>query len=164
MEVGLIGLGSMGSGIAKSLLRAGHRLTVFNRTRTRAEALRSDGANVAGSIADACRGDAVLTKPRFASDFGWPSVWELLSRAGNRHTPTMITGTCSAAGLSAASLRRRIHARAVRARFSTAGSAQPARAARSFIAPRVTTRERFGYTLYKFPSTKINLTSTYPRA
>jgi 3-hydroxyisobutyrate dehydrogenase-like beta-hydroxyacid dehydrogenase len=61
MEVGLIGLGSMGSGIAKSLLRAGHRLTVFNRTRTRAEALRSDGANVAGSIADACRGEAVLT-------------------------------------------------------------------------------------------------------
>jgi 3-hydroxyisobutyrate dehydrogenase-like beta-hydroxyacid dehydrogenase len=61
MEVGLIGLGGMGSGMAKSLLRAGHRLTVFNRTRARAEALRSDGANVAESISDACRGDAVLT-------------------------------------------------------------------------------------------------------
>jgi 3-hydroxyisobutyrate dehydrogenase-like beta-hydroxyacid dehydrogenase len=61
MEVGLIGLGRMGTGIAKSLLRAGHRLTVFNRTRQRAEALRGDGAIVAGSVAEACRGEAVLT-------------------------------------------------------------------------------------------------------
>ena len=61
MDVGLIGLGSMGTGIAKSLLRAGHRLTVYNRTRERAEALHKDGATVASSIAEACRGDAVLT-------------------------------------------------------------------------------------------------------
>jgi 3-hydroxyisobutyrate dehydrogenase-like beta-hydroxyacid dehydrogenase len=61
MEVGLIGLGKMGTGIAKSLLRAGHRLTVFNRTRDRAEALRSDGAVVAESVAEASRGEVVLT-------------------------------------------------------------------------------------------------------
>src|SRR6266403_5661969 len=61
MDVGLIGLGKMGTGIAKSLSRAGHRVTLYNRTRERAEALRKDGAAVAGSVADACRGDAVLT-------------------------------------------------------------------------------------------------------
>src|SRR5712692_3206954 len=61
MDVGLIGLGRMGTGIAKSLLRAGHRVTVYNRTRERAEALRRDGAAVANSVAEACRGDAVLT-------------------------------------------------------------------------------------------------------
>jgi 3-hydroxyisobutyrate dehydrogenase-like beta-hydroxyacid dehydrogenase len=61
MDVGLIGLGRMGTGIAKSLLRAGHGVTVYNRTRERAEALRKDGAAVAGSVAEACRGDAVLT-------------------------------------------------------------------------------------------------------
>ena len=61
MDVGLIGVGRMGAGIAKSLLRAGHRMTVYNRTRERAEALREDGAAVASSVADACRGDAVLT-------------------------------------------------------------------------------------------------------
>jgi 3-hydroxyisobutyrate dehydrogenase-like beta-hydroxyacid dehydrogenase len=61
MDVGLIGLGRMGTGIAKSLLRAGHRVTVYNRTRERAEALRKDGATVAASIAEACRGEAVLT-------------------------------------------------------------------------------------------------------
>jgi 3-hydroxyisobutyrate dehydrogenase-like beta-hydroxyacid dehydrogenase len=61
MDVGLIGLGGMGAGIAKSLLRGGHRVTVYNRTRERAEALRKGGATVAGSLAEACRGDAVLT-------------------------------------------------------------------------------------------------------
>src|SRR5258708_37594725 len=61
MDVGLIGLGRMGTGIAKSLLRAGHRVTVYNRTRERAEALRKDGATVAGSLWEAWRGGAVLT-------------------------------------------------------------------------------------------------------
>jgi len=61
MEVGLIGLGNMGSGIAKTLLRAGHRVTAYNRTRARAEALRPDGAIVAGTAAEACLGEAVIT-------------------------------------------------------------------------------------------------------
>ena len=61
MDVGLIGLGRMGTGVAKSLLRAGHTVTVYNRTRERAEALRKNGATVANSVAEACRGDAVLT-------------------------------------------------------------------------------------------------------
>jgi len=61
MEVGLIGLGKMGTGIAKSLLRAGHRVKVYNRTVARAEALRADGAIVAPSVAEACRSEVVLT-------------------------------------------------------------------------------------------------------
>ncbi|MHB8499440.1 MAG: NAD(P)-dependent oxidoreductase [Candidatus Acidiferrales bacterium] len=61
MDAALIGLGKMGTGIAKSLLRAGHRVTVYNRTRERAEALRADGAIVAGSIAEACRREVVFT-------------------------------------------------------------------------------------------------------
>src|ERR1700686_5370160 len=61
MDVGFIGLGKRGGGIARSLLRAGHRVTVYNRTRERAEALRKDGAAVATSVAEACRGEAVLT-------------------------------------------------------------------------------------------------------
>lgn len=61
MDVGLIGLGRMGAGIAKSLLRAGHRVTVYNRTRERADALRKDGVAVAATVAEACRGEAVMT-------------------------------------------------------------------------------------------------------
>ncbi len=61
MDVGLIGLGGMGTGMAKSLLRAGHAVTVFNRTRARADALRANGATVAATIADACRTGIVMT-------------------------------------------------------------------------------------------------------
>jgi 3-hydroxyisobutyrate dehydrogenase-like beta-hydroxyacid dehydrogenase len=61
MDVGLIGLGGMGTGIAKSLLRGGHRVTVFNRTRARAEALQADGAIVAATVSDACRAGIVMT-------------------------------------------------------------------------------------------------------
>jgi 3-hydroxyisobutyrate dehydrogenase-like beta-hydroxyacid dehydrogenase len=61
MNAALIGLGNMGSGIAKSLLRAGHRITVYNRTRERAEALRAQGAIVAASLAEACRNDVLFT-------------------------------------------------------------------------------------------------------
>jgi 3-hydroxyisobutyrate dehydrogenase-like beta-hydroxyacid dehydrogenase len=61
MRVGFIGLGHMGRGMASSLIRAGHEVIAYNRTRTAAEALASEGATVAGSIADACSGDAVFT-------------------------------------------------------------------------------------------------------
>jgi 3-hydroxyisobutyrate dehydrogenase-like beta-hydroxyacid dehydrogenase len=61
MDAGLIGLGKMGTGIAKTLLRAGHRVTVYNRTRARAEALRTVGAVVAASAAEACGGGVVFT-------------------------------------------------------------------------------------------------------
>jgi 3-hydroxyisobutyrate dehydrogenase-like beta-hydroxyacid dehydrogenase len=62
MKIGFIGLGRMGSGMARNLLRAGHKLVVFNRSRDKAEALVADGARVADSPADACRGsDAVMT-------------------------------------------------------------------------------------------------------
>ena len=44
MDVGFIGLGQMGSAIALNLVKAGHRVTVYNRTRAKAEALASQGA------------------------------------------------------------------------------------------------------------------------
>lgn len=62
MKVGFIGLGNMGTGMARNLIRAGHNVTVYNRTRSRAEALRPDGATVAASAADAASGaEAVIT-------------------------------------------------------------------------------------------------------
>ncbi|HYZ62597.1 MAG TPA: NAD(P)-dependent oxidoreductase [Acetobacteraceae bacterium] len=61
MDVGFIGLGRMGAGMAANLLKAGHRLTVYNRTQAKAEALTAQGAKAAASIADACRGDVVIT-------------------------------------------------------------------------------------------------------
>jgi len=61
MNVGFIGLGHMGVGMAANLLKAGHRLTVYNRTRTKAEPLVAEGARLAASISDTCGGDAIVT-------------------------------------------------------------------------------------------------------
>jgi len=61
MKVGFVGLGHMGSGMAASLLKAGHEVTVYNRTRAKAEPLIAQGARIVASIADACRDSAVIT-------------------------------------------------------------------------------------------------------
>ena len=61
MKVGFIGLGHMGIGMAANLLRAGHEVTVYNRTPGKAQGLVAQGARAAAGLADACRGDAVVT-------------------------------------------------------------------------------------------------------
>ena len=61
MEVGFIGLGNMGAPMAWNLLKAGHRVTVYNRTRSKAETLAREGAKVADRVTDACRGDVLIT-------------------------------------------------------------------------------------------------------
>jgi 3-hydroxyisobutyrate dehydrogenase-like beta-hydroxyacid dehydrogenase len=61
MKIGFIGLGHMGAGMAANLLKAGHDVTVYNRTRTKVEALVAQGAKAAAGVSDACRGDAVIT-------------------------------------------------------------------------------------------------------
>jgi len=61
MKVGFIGLGNMGAGMAANLLKAGHELTVYNRTPAKAKPLLEQGARGAPEVADACRGDVVIT-------------------------------------------------------------------------------------------------------
>jgi 3-hydroxyisobutyrate dehydrogenase-like beta-hydroxyacid dehydrogenase len=62
MRVGFIGLGNMGQAMARSLIRAGHTVTVYNRTRSRADELAREGAAPADSPADAARNaEAVIT-------------------------------------------------------------------------------------------------------
>ena len=60
--IAFIGLGIMGSPMARRLLAAGYPLTVWNRTASRAEPLRAEGATVAASPAEAVReADVVIT-------------------------------------------------------------------------------------------------------
>ena len=62
MKITFIGLGRMGISMARNLLRAGHNVAVYNRSREKAESLASEGARVGTSPADACRdAEAVLT-------------------------------------------------------------------------------------------------------
>ncbi|MGD0650514.1 MAG: NAD(P)-dependent oxidoreductase [Verrucomicrobiia bacterium] len=60
MKVGFIGLGSMGAGMSRNLIKAGHDLVVYNRTRSRAQEMRSLGAKVADTASEAAAGVEVL--------------------------------------------------------------------------------------------------------
>jgi 3-hydroxyisobutyrate dehydrogenase-like beta-hydroxyacid dehydrogenase len=52
MKVAVAGLGRMGEPIARRLLRAGHDVTVWNRTSARTDGLAADGAHVAHTPAE----------------------------------------------------------------------------------------------------------------
>jgi 3-hydroxyisobutyrate dehydrogenase-like beta-hydroxyacid dehydrogenase len=60
VKLGFIGLGYMGSRIAKRLLGAGYPLVVFNRNRAKADALGSDGAEIAESAAGLASGARII--------------------------------------------------------------------------------------------------------
>jgi 3-hydroxyisobutyrate dehydrogenase len=59
-RVAILGLGTMGAGMAKNLLAAGFSVTAHNRTRSRAEPLAAAGARIAESPADAARDAHVI--------------------------------------------------------------------------------------------------------
>ena len=62
MKIAFLGLGKMGVPMVRRLLAAGHEVTVWNRTRSRAEELAGEGALVASTPAEAVHGqDAVLS-------------------------------------------------------------------------------------------------------
>src|SRR6266850_7980636 len=67
VKVAFIGLGNMGGGMAAGLLQAGFRLTVYNRTRARADALVAAGALAADNPRDAVK-DADVVVSMLADD------------------------------------------------------------------------------------------------
>ncbi|MCG5472083.1 NAD(P)-binding domain-containing protein [Micromonospora sp. LAH09] len=58
--VTMLGLGAMGTALARTWLAAGHPLTVWNRTPTRAVALAADGARVADNAAEAVAANTLV--------------------------------------------------------------------------------------------------------
>ena len=68
-DIAFIGTGVMGASMAGHLLKAGARVTVFNRTRSKADALVAAGAVWADSPAKAAAGaDVVFTMLGYPSD------------------------------------------------------------------------------------------------
>ena len=78
MRVAVLGTGTMGAGMAGSLLRAGHAVTVWNRTAARAEPLAAAGATVAGTPAEAVAGAEVVVVMLFDE----AAVLDVLAAAG----------------------------------------------------------------------------------
>jgi len=90
----------MGYAIARNLIRGGHELTVYNRTRSKAEALQADGAHIANTPAEVCAGGVVLTM--LADDgavegvvLGENGIAEALGRDGLHVSLSTISPGCS---------------------------------------------------------------------
>ena len=52
MKIGMIGLGRMGMNMARRLLRGGHEVAAYNRTRQKADELAGEGAEAAYSLSE----------------------------------------------------------------------------------------------------------------
>ena len=59
-NIGFIGLGVMGKPMAKHLIKAGHRLTVHNRSRASVDELVAEGATAGASPAEVARGASIV--------------------------------------------------------------------------------------------------------
>ena len=59
-NVGFIGLGTMGTPMVRNLLKAGFEVTVFNRTASKSEMIRKDGAKVASSPKEVAARNAII--------------------------------------------------------------------------------------------------------
>ena len=85
LTVSVLGTGIMGAAMARNLVRAGHTVRAWNRTRAKAEPLAADGAHIACSPADAVQGaDVVVTML-----YDGPTVLEVMREAA----PALRTGT-----------------------------------------------------------------------
>jgi 3-hydroxyisobutyrate dehydrogenase-like beta-hydroxyacid dehydrogenase len=133
MDIGFVGLGNMGSGMAANLLKAGHRVTAYNRSQDKVDALAERGARPARTVAEACGGQVVVSM--LANDdaveavtFGAEGILATLS-AGAVHVSCSTISVALAARLSAA------HADAGQ-RFAAApvfGRPEAAEAAKLFV-------------------------------
>jgi 3-hydroxyisobutyrate dehydrogenase len=74
LNVALLGLGIMGSGMARNLIKAGFPLTVYNRTRAKAEPLAALGAVVAASPGEAAA-SADIVIAMVGDDLASRTVW-----------------------------------------------------------------------------------------
>ena len=114
MKVGFVGIGNMGSAMARNLIKAGHALVVYNKTRSSAEELRPLGATVVGTPAEAAAGaEALITMladDRAVEDviFGHGKIIESL-RAGSVHISMSTMSVAMSHRLVAAHRERKQH-------------------------------------------------------
>jgi 3-hydroxyisobutyrate dehydrogenase-like beta-hydroxyacid dehydrogenase len=112
-RVGLIGLGLMGRPMGLNLLKAGYKLTVWNRTASRAESLVAAGAKLAGSPAEVAAASEVLitivSDPPALEDVLWGKAGALAAlRAGSLYVDSSTVSPVLARRIAAACSERQI--------------------------------------------------------
>ena len=99
--IGWIGTGVMGKSMCRHLMDAGHTLTVFNRTKSKADELVAAGARWADSPAEAARGnDRIFTIVGFPDDVEEVYFGEAGILAGVRRGAVVVDMTTSRPSLA----------------------------------------------------------------
>ena len=105
ITVGWIGAGRMGSAMASRLARAGEDVTVWNRTRAKAEALTEVGCAVADTIAELRDHDVVFTMVSTPADLEQVLVGEGGLLADPDHVPGVVVDCSTVSTESSAAMR-----------------------------------------------------------
>jgi len=112
-KLGWVGIGRMGYAMARRLAKAGCDLTVWNRTRSKAEPLKADGAKIADSLPELAACDVVFTMVATGKD-----VIEVLFGSGGvlsnkDHKPKIVVDSTSISIEESADIRRKLAAAGV---------------------------------------------------
>jgi 3-hydroxyisobutyrate dehydrogenase len=105
LRVGWIGAGRMGAAMATRLARAGEDVTVWNRTRAKAEALSEHGCAVADTIADLRGHDVVFTMVSTPADLEQVLTGEGGLLADPDHVPGAVVDCSTVSSESSAAMR-----------------------------------------------------------
>ena len=112
MKLGWIGIGRMGYAMAERLAKAGADVTVWNRTRAKAEPLTKSGAKLATNVADLAACDIV-----FVMVSTWDDVKEVVAGPSGllsgAKSPKMVVECSSISLEGSAELRALLAARSI---------------------------------------------------
>lgn len=105
--IGWIGLGRMGEAMVKRLLKAGHKVSVWNRTAAKAAPLLEYGATIAGSKQELAACDVVFTMVSTTDDLKEVLFGEGGLVAGNTR-PKVVVDSSSISQEGSAEIRARL--------------------------------------------------------
>jgi 3-hydroxyisobutyrate dehydrogenase len=118
LRLGWIGTGRMGFAMVSRLLRAGHAVSVYNRTRAKAEPLADLGASIVDSIRELADCDVVFTMVSASEDFIEVTVGPSGVVGGERNPRILVD-------FSTVSAEATAHVREQASRFGAAVLASP---------------------------------------
>ncbi|MDE3148144.1 MAG: NAD(P)-dependent oxidoreductase, partial [Acidobacteriota bacterium] len=110
MKIGFLGLGKMGTPMARRLLAAGHELTVWNRSEARADPLIHEGAILAGTPAEAELGAAAIVTMLF-DDAAYEGVFFGAHGLMDELSPGLLHISCSTISVALSERLTAEHAR-----------------------------------------------------
>jgi 3-hydroxyisobutyrate dehydrogenase len=113
LSVGWIGAGRMGAAMAKRLAKAGEQVTVWNRTRSKAEPLAEFGCTIADQIAELRSLDVVFTMVSTPADLEQVLVGEGGLLADPANVPTTVVDCSTVSTESSVAMRAACDARGV---------------------------------------------------